>query len=1189
VLLVFGAPCQLKKLAGQEHGRTIPLADISRTFNDLFLNPHRGLSQYRFEPLRCLVLSLGAAMRRRDFVKAIIASAAGWPLIARAQQPTTPVSPVLGQPAIDAFMAEELFGIAHPDQLLAFSGVLNPATQKLMKGGSEVSYQVNGNKILIRAEGGVAANSVHTWMVASGARSASAQVTVTDGGTYYQMDNGLVAVRIPKTIAVGTPVLISEFNPDQRQRVYAPTQVLGPIQGIRHRDGTWTGTGPNYLYNAAHWYSTQLPPNDDWTHGVSNFPATAATVEVLENGPLRAKIKVSYVALRQCFVYGNWESNTPASVNGYFICTITLEAGQQSIIVDHETDCHPVWNVDMNTGVSADRARYRGHHAESIAQGHNYDGTIYISQDARADIDAEIILSDTGTRNNYDYTGGRTPWDGVWYPHLYRWYTWEPNTGWYWHAYNSAGGSGSNVWGIFQGRSSFYLNSGETQGGGIGMYGKPAAGTPTEHGFYVHLNLFIPLPDFLYRKGSFGIFLGSKGADVPVDFSAAFFPGLTDGIYSTYAPGIAKANNLHSGAAQFWKQIDQSLDFPDPPGGFNGMYLSRADTEALIAAIESDQGARSLYMRLYNQDSYYRRVWDAFADETNAKATELVQWCFDLTAQAVNVYVNLGEIHALWWAYWMGATRFQSIAVNTEAMLSLNQVRPFLTATQKRQLKAILSMTGHILWDDDFVPVTNWHGFHLGTANMPIQYGQARQQIAGLLKDHPQFSARFAGILDAVTSAFISSTDAYGAPRDSPHYAGALVIPTTDVFRQLQVGGYADVFAPTSSIYDRLTGLAEWTMQIMTPKQSRFGNLRKMVCYGDGTSEGHDHFLALIMGFEAHDLTLSKRMAGAWADMGQPMSSFYASSGMKIRPNFPTQDPALGDADFPGYMTVMRSGWGTANESAVFLSHGDTLTDHSTFQRGSPSIYLLGAPVCISFGTMYNPHVVGPWVSCSTYIPVREIGWSGGQQVPGDWSTYTDLNTPCGVHSDYFHDTYTYEPTTNQVDLTCTFSVSGWIRHLTYYRDVLSCPIVRLRDSNTAGESVFTLHMMATGAVTKPDGSTITPTTLTGTPFGIANGACFKFTGQWGVSWDLYYFGPTAQAFIGVYINTWATNAEAGQYLAATGNTFEEKQYILRIKSAGPCDTVLVPYPTGQRPANLNVVQVSGGLRVDSASRTLAN
>jgi hypothetical protein len=30
VLLVFGAPCQLRLLAGQEHGRTIPLADMGR-------------------------------------------------------------------------------------------------------------------------------------------------------------------------------------------------------------------------------------------------------------------------------------------------------------------------------------------------------------------------------------------------------------------------------------------------------------------------------------------------------------------------------------------------------------------------------------------------------------------------------------------------------------------------------------------------------------------------------------------------------------------------------------------------------------------------------------------------------------------------------------------------------------------------------------------------------------------------------------------------------------------------------------------------------------------------------------------------------------------------------------------------------------------------------------------------------
>ena len=263
-----------------------------------FLNPHRGLSESRFEPLRCLVLSLGAAMRRRDFVKAIITSAAGWPLLARAQQRTTPVSPVLGQPTMNGIIVEELFGVSHPDQILTLSAALNPASQKLMKDGTEVSYQVDGSKILVRAEGGVAANSIHIWWITPGARSAPSQVSVIDGGTYYEVDNGLIAFRTPKTIPVSPPAELGNQQDGPRaDMVYAPSQILGPIQGIRHRDGTWTGTGPNYLI-CGHWPFHQVSRcrlgTVYWTIEAdkTNFPATSATVTVLESGPLRAKIRV---------------------------------------------------------------------------------------------------------------------------------------------------------------------------------------------------------------------------------------------------------------------------------------------------------------------------------------------------------------------------------------------------------------------------------------------------------------------------------------------------------------------------------------------------------------------------------------------------------------------------------------------------------------------------------------------------------------------------------------------------------------------------------------------------------------------------------------------------------------------------------------------------------------------------------
>ena len=48
MLLVFGAPCQLRLLAGQEHGRTIPLADIAGQASNCVPNSS--------EPLECPIL-----------------------------------------------------------------------------------------------------------------------------------------------------------------------------------------------------------------------------------------------------------------------------------------------------------------------------------------------------------------------------------------------------------------------------------------------------------------------------------------------------------------------------------------------------------------------------------------------------------------------------------------------------------------------------------------------------------------------------------------------------------------------------------------------------------------------------------------------------------------------------------------------------------------------------------------------------------------------------------------------------------------------------------------------------------------------------------------------------------------------------------------------------------------------------
>ncbi len=1052
-------------------------------------------------------------------------------------------------------VAQEFFGVAHPDQLLTYDKptAVDPSTHRLLEGASEVAYQVEGSNVLVRADSGLNANSTRTWSWASGAASITDQVSVTDpGGTYLLMDNGIISVRIAKPITVFSDAHI--WGPGNESFYVQHTGTLPdipiPIQGVKHVDGTWTATDGTKFITSYYQTTTE---GQTWLP----FPAISMTTTILENGPLRAVVQVEYIGPLVAILYPS--TNYPSDDNGYFRSTITLEAGQSSFIVKDETNHNIKYSFNMNVGVSADVYRYRGHGASAAIYGHKADGTtVYPASDSRIpDYDAEALLATTS--QHVILTG---PPSG--YPPLYVWYTWGTNGGYYYHCANKTAASTANVFGIFQGPSS------EIDGPNnlVGLYTETG-----EHGVDCAYAPGIDARDgTTYRLHTFkyGVYLGTKADDFPDDF--------------TVEPAIAKAMNLYSGTAQLHKMIDLGLDFPTPSGGWDGLYLPYSSLSAKIIAIRDDPqgtGGTGPYARAWNQDPTYRNLWTVFRDATLAQATTLVNNIVSSMATQLNAYINTDSIYFIPYQYIQGANYFYNYGIQINALLVLDRITPYLTTTQVTTLKGLLSIIGHILWDDDFVPLGNYQWFTLGTANMPVQEGGYRKFITTLLKDHPQFIARFSDVVSQVQAQFNNYVNAYGAPLSCPHYAGT-AMPTMDVIRQLQVVGVADLFATGSAIKARMELFGEYYMQVLSPPQSRFGGVRKMVVYGDGGPQGHDNHLTMIMGFQSSNPTLAARMMNSWVSMGKPLISFYGSSTLKIDETVTNTDMALGDYDLQGYMTVMRSAWGTSDESAVFVCHGDWFTDHAGAQRGSAQLYLLGAPVSVMFGSIYTPHSNGAWLG-NTYIPVSAFATA--------WDAVTNIQMDCGTYSQYHHEnSYTYTTTTDKVSLVCNFQVDSWTRKVDYYRDDTAMPVVRIRDSNSAsGDAVFSLNMMAGGAVTKPDDSTVTPSTssLTATPYSISNGARWKFIGLWGTSWDVYYFGPTGQAYVGEWHYTSTETAELVEYAAAnSGATFIESQYLLKIKTAGPCDVVVVPYPTGSRPSDLSVTQITGGVRLTANSAT---
>src|SRR5262249_34904649 len=104
-------------------------------------------------------------------------------------------------------------------------------------------------------------------------------------------------------------------------------------------------------------------------------------------------------------------------------------------------------------------------------------------------------------------------------------------------------------------------------------------------------------------------------------------------------------------------------------------------------------------------------------------------------------------------------------------------------------------------------------------------------------------------------------------------------------------------------------------------------------------------------------------------------SSFQGSTVLKINDNLPSVAMNLGDASYPGFYTVQRHGYGTAQETAVWTVNGTYYSDHRHEDSGAVSMYALGAPLSVDWGSLYSPRTSSPAMH-SVVLPESALGQS---------------------------------------------------------------------------------------------------------------------------------------------------------------------------------------------------------------------
>ena len=783
---------------------------------------------------------------------------------------------------------------------------------------------------------------------------------------------------------------------------------------------------------------------------------------------------------------------------------------------------------------------------------------------------------------------------------------------WYMEFYHSSGGSTAPVVGFYAGRASKEVNS-ATGGSMPGPYssnhhwitGQQAAGIQI---------------DTLLRGGS-----GVTTTSVHRNWGI-FVSTQTDLLAPSLHQPIADEQNSLTGI-NLSRLYTYQLVYPDPPGGSRWEYLSTSSANQLISLVRNGTsvcGSVTCYYTLLRNSE--GSVWgDAILDMWQGNSVASVQNALNSgiqLAQKIEQTLASGDNH------YDGPIGYYQLGLSTSpetAVLNAIIMDGNTTAQQRTVAKAILALFGSIFWDNDWFPIDNSTGEGDGLANQIQQYLQYRAQGVAAAPGQPFLSSMTTTAATYPANDFSAYFSATGAASGSTHYQSAFFEPLILNYMNFSLDGTTSINGFQPPMADpRWVAYANWELSIQTPPEPRFGGstnpqlglpLRKGYSNGDGNTEADVRTGMLGTALEPVNPTLAGNLMWAWQASNSPTwvteDAQFVTTIATIDPTIPAIRPQMGSINIPGYHSVERYNFGTANETALWFINGDFYSSqgHRHFDDGQVSIYAHAAPLAVDWNAnLYYPSTSGRF-SHNSIVYDAELPhlWSADNASVEDVQTLmvNATNTEFAAFA-------------NSTTSTATFALHSdgtvWTRTVRTMNFNPSYPIIYVTDSfsglSAGTGKTMTWNLMADPShpVSTPAGS-ITPTQRfsagcqsvpgqlpsNGTPSALSSGLNhFNFTGfNWpkhatqGVNWDLFILSgdATQQFMIGSWGHGCQSTRQAAEYQTANSAPFQEVQDILRVHDTGSFVTMILPYQKTQTPTR-TVTQQSCGTQIIQGTET---